>query len=296
MQRLTEAYKEARVEMIDDTSRYIIMSDCHRGDGALSDEFLKNKNTFTAAMDYYWKNGFTYVEAGDGDELWEHESYKHIIRANRAVWEQLLPFHHAGRMIRMWGNHDLVLKDPAYVREHLWTTTSPETGEEEPFFDGLEAVQSVVFRHKETGQDILLVHGHQGDFPNDQAWRLSRFMMRAFWRYAHAFGFRSPTSPVANSYKRHKVERNYVKWIRQNRISLICGHTHREKFPRAGAMPYFNSGSCVYPSHITGLEIADGTIALVRWRVDPNEDAVLQVTRRVVAGPEPLSKFDLRHH
>ncbi len=35
-------------------------------------------------------------------------------------------------------------------------------------------------------------------------------------------------------------------------------------------------------------------ISLVRWRVDPNEDAVLEVTRRVMAGPEPLSKFDLR--
>lgn len=292
MKRLAEAYRDARVELIDDTSRYVIMSDCHRGDGSKSDEFLKNKNSYTAAMDYYWKNGFTYVEAGDGDELWEHD-FKHIIRANRAVWEQLLQFHHAGRLIRMWGNHDLDLRDPRFVREHLWTAKDAVTGEIEPFFDGLEAVEAVVFRHRETGQDILLVHGHQGDFPNDQAWRFSRFMMRAFWRYAHAFGFHSPTSPVANSYKRHKVERNYVKWIRQNRIALICGHTHREKFPQADQVPYFNSGSCIYPSHITALEIENGSITLVRWRVDPNEDAILQVTRREMAGPEPLSTYDL---
>ena len=128
MPRLTEAYRDARVELIDDTSRYVIMSDCHRGDGSKSDEFLKNKNSFTAAMDYYWKNGFTYVEAGDGDELWEHE-YKHIIRANRAVWEPLLQFHQAGRYIRMWGNHDLVLRDPAYVRKHLWNAKDVATGE-----------------------------------------------------------------------------------------------------------------------------------------------------------------------
>lgn len=164
----------------------------------------------------------------------------------------------------------------------------------EPFFHGLEPVEAVVFRHRQTGQDVLLVHGHQGDLPNDQAWRFSRFMMRAFWRYAHAFGIHSPTSPVANSEKRHKVERNYVKWIRQNRVALICGHTHRERFPRAKEMPYFNSGSCDYPSHITALEITKGEIALVRWRVDANEDAVLQVTRRVMAGPEPLATFDLR--
>ena len=99
---------------------------------------------------------------------------------------------------------------------------------------------------------------------------------------------------MANADKRHKVERNYTKWISQNRVALICGHTHRERFSRDGAVPYFNSGSCVYPSHITALEIEGAKISLVRWRVDPNEDAVLEVTRRVMAGPEPLSKFDLR--
>lgn len=85
-----------------------------------------------------------------------------------------------------------------------------------------------------------------------------------------------------------------MKWIREHGIALICGHTHREKFPKPGDMPYFNSGSCLYPSHITALEIVDGSIALVRWRVDPNEDGFLQVTRRVVSGPDPLQTFDLK--
>ena len=293
MQRLTEAYRGARVEPIDETTRYVIMSDCHRGDGSKSDEFLKNKNSYTAALDHYWREGFTYVEAGDGDELWEYD-YKHIIRANRAVWERHLEFHRAGRMIRMWGNHDVELQAPDYVRENLWTAEHPGTGEVGPFFDGLEPIEAVVFRRAETGQEILLVHGHQGDLPNDQAWRFNRFWLRVFWKYMHRLGFHSPTSPVANSYKRHKVERNYVKWIRKNRTALICGHTHREKFPTGGDMPYFNAGSCVYPSHITALEIVGATVALVRWRVDPNEDGILQVTRRVVSGPTPIEDFDIR--
>lgn len=40
------------------------------------------------------------------------------------------------------------------------------TGEVKPFFKGLEPVEAVVIRHRETGQDILLVHGHQVDSPN----------------------------------------------------------------------------------------------------------------------------------
>ncbi len=293
MERLTSAYQNARVEEFDDSSKYIIMSDCHRGDGSVSDEFLKNKNVYLAAMEYYWKNGFTYIEAGDGDELWEHQ-YKHIIKANRAVWDLIIPFHKAGRLIRMYGNHDIQLKDPNYVHANLWNAADPDTGEVESFLTGLEAVEAVVLKHRESGQEILVVHGHQGDLPNDQAWQFSRLSLRYFWKYLHAFGVHSPSSPVRNSYKRHKVERNYVKWIQGNCVALICGHTHREKFPKGNEMPYFNAGSCLYPSHITGLEVTNSTITLVRWRVDPNEDGLLQVTRRAIAGPEPVSKFDLK--
>ena len=64
MQRLTSAYRGARVEEFDENSRYVIMSDCHRGDGSVSDEFLKNKNVYLAALGHYWKQGFTYIEAG----------------------------------------------------------------------------------------------------------------------------------------------------------------------------------------------------------------------------------------
>lgn len=293
MQRLTSAYHNARVEEFDDQSKYVIMSDCHRGDGSVSDEFLKNKNVYLAAMEHYWKHGFTYIEAGDGDELWEH-NYKHIIKANRAVWDLLLKFHRADRSVRMFGNHDIQLKDPGYVRANLWTAADPDTGEVEPFFTGLEAIESLVLKHRVTGQEVFVVHGHQGDFTNDQVWWFNRFSLRYFWKYLHAFGAHSPSSPTRNAYKRHKVERNYVKWIRQNCIALVCGHTHREKYPKPNEMPYFNAGSCLYPSHITCLEIEGGAISLVRWRVDPNEEGFLQVTRRVVAGPEGLEKFDLK--
>jgi hypothetical protein len=32
-----------------------------------------------------------------------------------------------------------------------------------------------------------------------------------------------------------------------------------------GAPPYFNTGSCLYASYITGIEIQNGEITLVRW-------------------------------
>jgi hypothetical protein len=29
-----------------------------------------------AALDHYWREGFTYIEGGDGDELWEHKDFR----------------------------------------------------------------------------------------------------------------------------------------------------------------------------------------------------------------------------
>ena len=82
-ERLTGAY-EAQIEEFDDASRYIIMSDCHRGDGSVSDEFLKDKNVYLAAMDHYWKEGFTYIEGGgDGGAQLQAHCQGQLSRAGR---------------------------------------------------------------------------------------------------------------------------------------------------------------------------------------------------------------------
>ena len=41
--RLTQAYKNAKIEFFDNSSKYIFFSDCHRGDATPSDEFAKIK-------------------------------------------------------------------------------------------------------------------------------------------------------------------------------------------------------------------------------------------------------------
>ena len=76
-------------------------------------------------------------------------------------------------------------------------------------------------------------------------------------------------------------------------MMLICGHTHREKYPQEGELPYFNTGSCVRAKGITGMEISDGKILLVEWLTKADHEGTLRITRRVVRGPEPLSKFDM---
>lgn len=293
-QRLTEARKNARVAQIDDSSRYVIISDCHRGDGSHSDEFIKNQNAYLHALDYYYEDGFVYVEAGDGDELWEHPNFRHIRNAHPEAFDAVQRFHDDERLILLYGNHDIQLRDPAFVERNFFTYYDDYTELTYPMLRGIEPREALVLEHTGTGQRILVVHGHQGDFYNDQFWFITMLSMKYTWRFMHAFGFQNPTSPSKNVTKRHKIERNYNKWIEKHRMMLICGHTHRFKFPRRTELPYFNTGCCIYPTSMTAIEIAEGAIQLVRWHVVPNDDGLLAIERQTIHGPEPLRKFDIR--
>ena len=129
-------------------------------------------------------------------------------------------------------------------------------------------------------------------FANDQMWRLSCLFMRSFWRFMHyVLGIRYAASPARSRLKRHKVEKTYNKWIDKHRIMLICGHTHRPKMPQPGELPYFNTGCCMHPRGISCLELVDGQISLVTWRVSSHEDGLMYIRRQVVQGPIPISDF-----
>ena len=67
--RMDRAYMHALALPLRQDSKYIVFSDCHRGDGRADDNFLKNELMYLAALRYYYKNGYTYIELGDGDEL-----------------------------------------------------------------------------------------------------------------------------------------------------------------------------------------------------------------------------------
>lgn len=69
--RFDRAYREAKVVGFDDTSKFILFSDCHRGDNSFADDFANNRNIYFHALKYYYIEGFDYCELGDGDELWK---------------------------------------------------------------------------------------------------------------------------------------------------------------------------------------------------------------------------------
>ena len=75
---------------------------------------------------------------------------------------------------------------------------------------------------------------------------------------------------------------------------LICGHTHRTKFPKNDELPYFNTGCCINTRGIPGIEIINDTILMVDWRVMANDEGVMRVENRSTRS-EPIDRYDCKH-
>ena len=106
--RLDRADKTAKVVDFDDDSKFILFSDCHRGDNSFADDFTNNRNIYFHALKHYYAEGFQYCELGDGDELWENLSFESILNAHKNVFMLMKLFHKDNRLHMIWGNHDMV--------------------------------------------------------------------------------------------------------------------------------------------------------------------------------------------
>lgn len=290
--RLTRTFKNATNISIDENSKFIFFSDCHRGDDSVSDMFIRNQSVFLHALNYYNKEGYVYVEVGDGDELWEYKNFSVIRLAHTDVFTVMKKFYDSGRFIMLYGNHNIYLRSKRFVKANYYQYYDEYNQKTEDLFKGLEPKEALVLHYKNSRQKIFVLHGHQGDIMNDQLWFLSMALLRYLWRYLHLVGFDNPTSPARNLYKRHKIERIYSEWLKKKKTIMICGHTHRPKFPKADELPYFNTGCCIRTRGVSGIEIINGEILMVDWRVAADENGGLQILRTVTRGPEPIEKYD----
>jgi hypothetical protein len=107
-------------------------------------------------------------------------------------------------------------------------------------------------------------------------------------------GVKDPTSPAKNFKRAEKVDQKLSEWAQENKQTLIAGHTHRSRLSDNSNDPYFNTGSSVHPRCITGLEIENGKITLVKWWFGIDEEGecgCLKVKREILAGPQNLAEF-----
>jgi len=291
--RLDKVFDNAFQIEFDDESRIVLFSDLHRGDDRKNDDFAQNRNMFEYALKYYFRGGFTYIELGDGDELWENKRFAAIRKAHETVFNWMRKYHVENRLFMLFGNHDMERKYQSVTEKYLHTFYDGYSGTVKPLFDGITVYEGIRLRHRENMTELFLVHGHQGDLINDRWWKIGRFFVRYVWAHLQLIGFHDPSSPAREFKKRRKVENKLIAWARDRKKIIITGHTHRSMFARKGrdAAAYFNTGNGVHPSCITALEIKGGKIRLVMWRRSTKSDGTVYIERRNMSVNTPLETY-----
>lgn len=292
--KLDQAYQKAFCIPIHSGSRVVLMSDCHRGIGNWGDNFQANQNLFFAALQYYNRRNFIYIELGDGDELWENRDLKEIVRIHSNQFWMMREFYCNGRFHMLYGNHDRKKEKEKYFKSKCESYYCASVEDEVSLFSDMKVHEAIRLQDSCSGMELLLVHGHQGDLLNDTLWKLTRFLVRYLWRPLELAGCNDPTSAAKNYRKKEKTERKLADWANKNETLLAAGHTHRPFFSKPGEGYYFNDGSCVHPRCITALELERGGISLVKWSTKVREDNVIYIGRDVLEGPEPLLEYSKR--
>ena len=276
-------------------SRFIVLSDAHRGDGSGADNFAANSLFFKCALDYYLAAGFTLIELGDAEELWENKNFDQIYITHTSIYERLAAFHERARYIKIWGNHDLHWQKNEAALHNL--------------FPGIIVYEAAIL-----DGHILLWHGHQADPTcSGIGASFSKLFVRKVWTALQRCGFRDPTRAANNPGLCNEIDGTLHAWavsglpaetgLSDKRIdTIIAGHTHRpvyenlslteRRFLEANVgteairrklspdKAYYNTGSCVHPGCITGIEITaqegNPSCTLVKWGYAAREDAVSQ--------------------
>jgi len=295
-----EAAEERTVAAAD--ARLVIFSDHHKGTRDGADDFQSCEPAYCAALAWYLVEGYTLYVVGDSEELWENDPEP--VLAEKTGYPEVLrleaEFHRRGRYERFFGNHDDLWSHKRAVAEHLHVFF--------PDLKVREALRLRLARPDGPDGVVLFAHGHQGTADSDRWGWLSRLFVRLVWRPIQRRSGYTGVTPSKDYGLRAKHDRAMAAWAggHPDKPILIAGHTHRpvfwdstpdpdpgpaaesdyadhradEEFARAQArnprmaftLPtpcYFNTGCCCFgDGDVTGLEIADGEMRLVRWPID----------------------------
>ena len=284
------------------TEKFIIFSDEHKGAKNNADDFAICEKNYVAALNYYFNEGFYFINLGDGEELWENTIFK-VKKYNQPSFEKEKLFQQQKRFIKIFGNHDL-----------FWTNDPTASLQLQSIYDEkLIVYEGCILKTtiNERAFEIYLTHGHQGDLQSDGNW-FSKFFVENVWGPLQAVLDINPNTPANNDELKSLHNTIMYEWssAEKNRL-LITGHTHQPVFmslthleilysklddakksndtsaikniedeiekvkPKnetaldfSKIIPsYFNSGCCCFDDgDITGIEIADGCIRLIKWK------------------------------
>lgn len=219
MQALDDAWNKAYhvIDFDRYQDRYVIISDSHKGDRRASDDFQHNEYIYCYMLEQYLKRDFRLVLNGDIEEGWECD-YKDILREyehSAFAVEKRFVQKGDGYYLRIYGNHD-----------HDWRSHEKA----QMLRDVLGNIE--VHEAVRLGNDIFIVHGHQGQpFDDPLRFPYSSFVVRHIWGpiVQGLLGCGGP-SASRNTKIRKKRDNYLYEFARRKRQILVAGHTHEAMF------------------------------------------------------------------
>jgi predicted phosphodiesterase len=306
-QRALDGEKSITLDTDLASARYVIFSDQHKGVRNGADDFLCCERAYNAALAYYFAAGHTLIELGDVEELWEErpaavlDRYKHTL-------ELTAKFHQAGRYLRVYGNHDdnwsfedqvAGLLRPVYgddlevyesirLLDHklgtLWLTHGHQGTVNSDRFSRLSRIPTrflwrplqrlFKFSLNSPATDWVLREKHNIAL---YSWAASKPNLVLVAGHTHRPVFRAKTLAAQIEEELKAVGPHEIQRIAELSAELewVRAQDQKESGPEGAVVPlespsYFNTGCCCFvDGDITGVEIADGEIRLIRW---PDDD------------------------
>lgn len=245
--------------------KYVIFSDMHRGVGDYADECYKNRDIIIRAYQNYLDNGFTLIENGDCEELYENRSEKQIWATYKPIYRILEEFNNNNKLIIVTGNHDAKRKDTVEIIDWGSNTTD------------------ICFQYKNIGDyceikvgnhKIRIEHGHRMSklfhFPKLECW-----LVRNLWRPINKYGITDKMyqaySPISTLSKDEDKLNSFFK--KMGYTDLIIGHTHQSKFSPVDG--FYNIGSAIHPSFVQCIEVIENDNSVIfklcKWYKDVDD-------------------------
>lgn len=302
-------------------SSIIIFSDHHKGARNGSDDFAPSANNYRTALQYYNSKDFYYLNLGDGEELWENTILS-VIKHNLAEFEAEKQFLKRNAYYKVYGNHDLFWDNDPFAQLYLKKMYDQPVDIYSGVVLRLLINQSnldILCTHGHQGdaqsdgnafskwfiswiwgplQSYLKINTNRPSASNELKTRHNEFMYQWSRQQPGTALITGHThQPVFNSLTH--LERLYLR--KEEAMSVndqIVVEKIDAEIPRRTKEfgyiqqsfrdlkpSYFNTGCCCFEDgNITGIEISENFIRLVKWT-----DGI-----RIVAEEEQLSKLTLR--
>jgi predicted phosphodiesterase len=286
-----------------DMGKFIVLSDQHKGRRNGADDFAASEPNYLAALEYYNEQEFHFISLGDAEELWEN-TLMQVRKSNEASFEAERRFALAKRFTKIFGNHDLDWSidplSPVYLKEIYKTNVvalegimlqTEINGKRLSIFcthghqgdlqsDGNWFSKFFVAKIWAPLQAFLRINPNTPS--NDESLKTAHNRMMYEWSaqysslvlitgHTHQPVFESLThverltkAQMKALYEHNKAWaeslQSELSWRRQSSDDVREDYLNMKP-------SYFNSGCCCFADgDITGIEIANGCIRLVKWK------------------------------